>query len=121
MDREVLDDRVGKQRPGDLSDPGVVDRLIDLKFEVLPLAHRGHAGVAEPGERAEDRLTLRVEDLRLQDDVDDDPRHGRQGRASADGLQPTRRARGSDLAGASSWAASRPTTVADQGNCSARD
>jgi hypothetical protein len=31
--------------------------------------------VTEPAERAEHRLTLGVGDLRLQDDVDDHPRH----------------------------------------------
>src|SRR3954447_25008204 len=72
---DVLDDGVGQQRLGDLLQLGLVGRALDVEDEVLALAHAAHAVVAEPAERAEHRLTLGVGDLRLQDDVDDHPRH----------------------------------------------
>ena len=48
----------------------------ELELEPLALADVGHAGEAEPGQRAEDGLALRVEDLRLGHHVDDDLGHG---------------------------------------------
>jgi hypothetical protein len=72
---DVLDDGVGQQGLGDLRQLGLVGRALDVEDEVLALPHAAHAAVAEPAERAEDRLPLGVADLRLEDDVDDHPRH----------------------------------------------
>ena len=76
---EVLDHRVGQQRLGhlvDLGEPLVGELAVDLELEPLALADVGHAVEAEPGQRAEDGLALRVEDLGLGHDVDDDAGHG---------------------------------------------
>ena len=75
MDREVFDDRVGQQGVGDGAQRLVVDRVVDLEFEVLALPNAADPGDAEPAERAQDRLTLRVEDLGLEHDVDNDTGH----------------------------------------------
>ena len=50
--------------------------VVDVELEVLALAHVAHAVDAQPAERADDRLALRVEDLRLEHDVDDHAGHG---------------------------------------------
>ena len=48
-----------------------------LELEPLALADVGDPGEAEAGQRALHRLALRVEDLGLGHDVDDDSGHGR--------------------------------------------
>ena len=58
------------------TDGVVVDALIDLELEVLALPHIGDAGDSEPAERTDDRLALRVEDLRFEDDVHGHTCHG---------------------------------------------
>jgi hypothetical protein len=58
---------------------GIVDVTVELDLEVLALAdRRDRHGVTEPEptDRTDDRLTLRIEDFRLQHDVDDDAGHG---------------------------------------------
>src|SRR5581483_2256827 len=72
----VLDHRIGEQRVGELGDRGVIDTVVHLQFEVLALADVSDAVHAEPAQRSDDRLPLRVEDLWLEDDVDDDAGHG---------------------------------------------
>ncbi len=77
--REVLDHRVGEEGPGHLLDRGEHlggDLAVDLELEPLALAHVADAGEAEPRQRAEHRLALGVEDLRLGHHVDDDTGHG---------------------------------------------
>lgn len=74
-DDEVLDHRVGQQPLGDLGDPGFVQRPVDLQLEMLALPDAPHPVVPHPTQRAEDRLALRVEDLRLEHDVDDHSWH----------------------------------------------
>ena len=54
----------------------VGDLAVDLELEALALADVGHAREAEPGQGAEHGLALRVEDLGLGHDVDDDSGHG---------------------------------------------
>ena len=54
----------------------VGDLALDLELEPLALAYVAHAGEAEPRQRPVDRLALRVEDLGLGHDVDDDTGHG---------------------------------------------
>lgn len=76
--REILDNRVAQQCASELADPvkrRVVKRAGHLDLEVLALPHRRHLGVAQPAERTENRLTLGVEDFRLQHDVNDDTGH----------------------------------------------
>ena len=46
------------------------------RSKCLPCRTDGHPGVPDAGERGEDRLALRVEDLRLDDDVDCHAGHG---------------------------------------------
>src|SRR4051812_19815388 len=74
-DGEVLDDRIRKKGLGDLTTDRRRVRPVDLQLEVLALAHRGDLGETEGGQRPHDRLSLRVEDLRLQHHVDDDSGH----------------------------------------------
>ncbi|MEN3362073.1 MAG: alpha,6-mannosyltransferase [Mycobacteriales bacterium] len=74
-DDEVLDHRVGEQPLGQLGDPRVVERPVDLQLEVLALADAAHPAVPHPTQCPEDRLPLRVEDLRLEHDVDDHAWH----------------------------------------------
>ena len=79
VDLEVLDHRVGEQRLGHLGDLGeqvVGDLAVDLELEPLALADVGHPCEAQAGQGAEHRLALRVEDLWLGHDVDDDSGHG---------------------------------------------
>ena len=57
---------------------------LDLELEPLALAGAGELGEAEPGQGAGDGLALRVEDLGLRHDVDDDASHrGLQGESAA--------------------------------------
>ena len=75
-DREVLDHRVGEQLVGDL--PGAVEVGLAGELDLDPPtdADGGDVGDAEPRQRVGDRLALRIEDLRLEHDVDDDASHG---------------------------------------------
>ena len=50
---------------------------VDLELEPLALPDVGHALEPQPGQRAEHRLALGVEDLGLGHDVDDETGHGR--------------------------------------------
>ncbi len=54
---------------------GVVDGVCYVQLEVLTLPDLMHPFEAQPGQRACDRLTLRVKDLRFQDHVDDHSCH----------------------------------------------
>src|SRR6476469_6002986 len=63
-----------------------VDLVIDVQLEMFALPHVAHPAQAHPGQRAHDRLTLRIEDLRLGYDVDDHSRHG----AEATWVRPLR-------------------------------
>jgi alpha-1,6-mannosyltransferase len=74
-DHEVLDHRVGEQPSGNLRHSDLVDRPVDLELEMLALPDAPHAAVPHPPQRAEDRLALRVEDLRLEHDIDDHSWH----------------------------------------------
>ena len=79
LDLEVLDHRVGEQRLGHLRDLGeqvVGDLAVDLELEPLALTDVGHALEAQAGQGSEHGLALRVEDLWLGHDVDDDTGHG---------------------------------------------
>ena len=48
---------------------------VDRQFETLALADRAEAGEAQPGESANNRLPLRVQNLGLGHDVNNDPGH----------------------------------------------
>ena len=52
-----------------------IDVVIDIQLEMLALPHVAHPPQAHPGQRAHDRLTLRIEDFRLGYDVNDHSRH----------------------------------------------
>ncbi len=52
-----------------------VDVVLDVELEMLALPHITHPVQAQTGQRAHDRLTLWVEDLRFWDDVDDHSWH----------------------------------------------
>jgi hypothetical protein len=86
MDREVLDDRVGQQGVSDRFERLVIDAIVDLELEVLALPDAADTGNAEPAERAQDRLTLRVENLGLEYDVDNDTGHSHSVSARADAI-----------------------------------
>ena len=76
VDGEVLDHRVGEQLVGDLAG-GVEVRLAgELDLDAPADAYGGDVGDAEPRQRVRDRLALRIQDLRLEHDVDDDASHG---------------------------------------------
>src|SRR5712691_1608907 len=75
-DGEVLDDRIRQQRVGELGHGGVVEPVLDLEFEVLALTDVAYPDDAEPAKRAHYRLTLGVQDLGLEHDVDDHAGHG---------------------------------------------
>lgn len=53
-----------------------VDVIIDVQLEMLALPHLAHPVQAHPGQGAQDRLALRIEDFRLRYDVDDHSWHG---------------------------------------------
>jgi hypothetical protein len=75
---EFLDDRVSEQFRGQFGGPGRrVLTVIDLYLEALALADRANIGEPKPVARTHDRLTLRVADLGLEHDVDDNLGHGR--------------------------------------------
>src|SRR5882757_2047215 len=73
----LLDHRVGQQAVRDPGEGGVVDRVVDLQLETLALADFGDPGETQAGQGIGYRLSLRVEDLGLGHDVDDDTGHGR--------------------------------------------
>jgi hypothetical protein len=56
-----------------------VDIIIDVELEMLALAHIAHPMQAQPGQRAHDRLTLRIENLGFGNDVNDHSRHACRG------------------------------------------
>src|SRR6266542_2387015 len=74
-DGEVLDHGVGQQGLGDRAHRLLGGAVGHLQLEVLALPDAGHPVETQPGQRTQDRLALRVEDLRLEHDVDDDARH----------------------------------------------
>lgn len=53
-----------------------VDIVINVELEKLALPHVAHPVQAQPGQGAHDRLPLRIEDLRLGDNVDHHSFHG---------------------------------------------
>jgi hypothetical protein len=76
---EVLDDRVGEQRLGHLADLGeylLGDLAVEGELESLALTDVAHALEPQARQRTEHGLALRVEDLGLGHDVDDDTGHG---------------------------------------------
>jgi hypothetical protein len=75
-DLEVLDHRVGEQLVGDLTGPVKVGLPSEIDLDPTADADRRDIGDAEPGQRIRHRLTLRVQDLRLEHDVDHDASHG---------------------------------------------
>jgi len=75
-DPPILDHRVGQELAGDALEGLVVDRVVHLQLEVFALAHVGHSGDPEAGERARHGLPLRIEDLRLRHDVHHHSGHG---------------------------------------------
>ena len=75
MDGEFLDDRVGEQFCGQLGHSLLRQRLSELDFEPLALADARHLAKPEAPAGADDGLALRIVDLRLQHDVDDESRH----------------------------------------------
>jgi len=74
--RPLLDHRVGEQFARDPLQGLGVHIVIDVELEMFALPHVAHPVHAQPGQRAQDRLTLRIEDLRFHNDVDDHARHG---------------------------------------------
>src|SRR5919107_5784702 len=111
VELDVLDDRVGQQRLGDLRQLGLVGGALDLEDEVLALADAADAVVAEPAQRSQHRLTLGVGDLRIQHDVDDHPRHAVEGTGVA---RATDRSTGeADLVRSPSPSRSRDLTLAE--------
>src|ERR1700744_2503862 len=76
MDREVLDHRVGQQGIGNRLQRLVIDAAIDFELEVLALPDAVDPLDSQAAERAQDRLTLGVEDLRLEHYIDDNASHG---------------------------------------------
>src|SRR4029077_12216666 len=73
LDRVVLDDRVGEELPAHLLDPRSGGRRIGVgkvELDQFALADLADIGEAEPFQRIADRLALRVEDPRLQADMD---------------------------------------------------
>lgn len=82
MDGEFLDDRVGQQLRGKFGYPrgsGIVSRfplaVAKLDLEPLALADGTHLAEAKPVAGTRDGLPLRVPDLRLQHDVDNNLGH----------------------------------------------
>lgn len=75
MDGKLLDDRVRQQFRGKLGDPLRRCGLGQVDLEPLALADPGHLAEAESPARAGNCLTLRIVDLRLQHDIDDEPWH----------------------------------------------
>ncbi len=61
----------------DLGQRLVGHRVVDLEFETLALTDIRDTTMAEAAQRADDRLTLRVEDLGLGHHVHYDAGHGR--------------------------------------------
>src|SRR5919197_3044641 len=76
---EGLDNRIGEQRFRDLVHPFesvLVGRPVELDLETLSLPYARDPGEPQLGQLPGDGLALRIEDLRLEHDVDDDTRHG---------------------------------------------
>src|SRR5919112_491539 len=75
---DVFDHRVGQEGLCGIACLGqdVLGHLaVDRQFETLALADRAEAGEAQPGESADDRLPLRVQNLGFGHDVNNDPGH----------------------------------------------
>ena len=72
---EFLDDRVGQEFGGKLGNLLLRRRAGQVDLEALPLADRGHLLKSEPSAGTGNRLALRVVDLRLEHDIDDEFRH----------------------------------------------
>src|SRR5690625_4494466 len=77
-DLQLFDDGVGEQglgHPAHLGVGGLVELTVDLDLEALALADLFHALEAQPRTGRGDRLTLGIQDLRLEHDVHDDAGH----------------------------------------------
>src|ERR1700736_1809654 len=73
FDRVVLDDRVGRELPAHLLDPGAGGHRVglgELELDQLALAHFADIDKAESFQCVADRLALRIEHPRLQADMD---------------------------------------------------
>src|SRR5262249_9188595 len=75
-EREVLDHRVGEQPVGDLASLIKVGRTGELDLDPLADPHRSDVRHPQAGQSVGDRLSLRVENLRLEHDVHYDAGHG---------------------------------------------
>ena len=81
----------------ELREPLLGDLAVHLELEALALADVADPLEAEPGQRTVHGLALRVEDLGLEHDVDDDTGHGDswfarpEGRSAGGRVQSTRR------------------------------
>ena len=72
---EFLDNRICEQLGGELTDPLSAGRLAELDLEALALPYPGDLAETQPTAGACDGLTLRVVDLGLQHDVDNESGH----------------------------------------------
>jgi hypothetical protein len=84
-DRVVLDDRVREQDVRDLRgllQSGIRRLRLERELDVAPDPERGRSREPEVRQGVRDGLSLRVEDLRLEHDVDDDPVHGHASQAT---------------------------------------
>jgi len=82
MDVKFLDDRIGEQLRRQLGGTGWqgarsagLGGVVYLDLKSLSLPDRAHFGEAEPAGGPSDRLPLRVVDLWLEHDIDNDPDH----------------------------------------------
>jgi len=96
----IFDHRVREQGAGNPIELGGVGLAIDVDLEALSLSDAGDATHPQSGKRTLDGLTLGVEDLRFEHDVDDDASHGLL-RLLGGGIQPhpTRDSRGPHCGG----------------------
>ncbi len=75
MDGEGLNDGVGEKGVGQLGHGVITDIVVHVEFEVLALPDIAYPADAKPAERPHDCLTLGVENLWLENDIDDHTRH----------------------------------------------
>jgi len=76
VNRVVLNHGIGEQGAGYLIEIRGGGLGFELDLEAFSLSHTGNPGHTKPGKSALNGLTLGVEDLRFEHDVDDDAGHG---------------------------------------------